>query len=279
MCSCGMTSNILARKLNDCDKNEDHYFTACGIFHMEEIERADLVLIAPQIGKVGKQIEDQCKKIGIPCYYLKEDEFLFDDVDTTYQKLSKYLSINEEVTDIYHFNKKDTWQLLLSFLVAIAGVVVGYLYLEVIKLIAFKNATEILEGVIINLASIFLMTYYGFQFGKMVHESPLSFSLISLGSLLLISPFSQRDIITIGRENINISYLLVSDYGLRYLLVYFVVCNVALVLFYYLYVKSKKTFQNKLFGYESSVEYLISTIPGFVVFTVVLFIKLALTSL
>ncbi len=124
---------------------------------------------------------------------------------------------------------------------------------------------------------IYFALCYGYNYGKQIHRSAPTNSIIAVMITILMSPF-----VSVERAYLEVpkSYLMVEYFEIEYLLLYVIIIVCSLVLFNLLMdIVKKKTPDvfNVVPTHTSTM--LLSTIPSFIIISIVLIIKVIISLL
>lgn len=229
VCIQGLTSGILARKLNMTaqEKQEDFSFLSAGFAEAEKhLEWADYVIMTPQVRDRFGSIEEQASLHNAVCLMLADTMVSFQKTEETYGNILRAIGENDG-------RKKNVPGVLPAcLLTACTAAVCGmtaYVLFRLTGAEVFRDLFSMTAGMISLHCSLVL----GYSLFEKNGESGLFGLLVSLLILMSLTPF--RDIpadpeVYQARCMINTSYwsyrLLPFYLGLEYLFLNLSVCMI-----------------------------------------------------
>ena len=185
-----ITTNILARKLNEYanDHNINDNFSAIKIsFYQDIIDDCDMFLIAPQARYEADELMKQCEIRGIPCIFLKEEEFVRKDIEKIYHVIEGNRIIKES-KEHDHFGLPSYLiiqrQTLFScFALYLLGLIF-YGLSELLKIDALYSVYQITS----KLVGLYYLLFIGYYYAQNTKRNVISTVFVTLACSLILIP-------------------------------------------------------------------------------------------
>ena len=237
LCSSGITTNILAAKLQKyaAQNGKEDIFTASRIDRYRElIPHADMILIAPQVGKLSEGLKEAARQAGVPCHVFSEPTFVQSDVEKIYAYLDSCRVAPKAQKDTTVLAAVLMGKILFGAALYSAPVLAfGLCCLVLGKLFSAAILQEASQATF-SILILYFMFSVGYQYGSFTNQEPVARGLIALGAPLLMLPVSGLT------ETWNMSFRVVdgqiplSFFAFPHALVLLLLCVLAVILNYQL---------------------------------------------
>ena len=236
-CSSGITTNILATKLQKyaAQNGKADVFTASRISQYREmLSHANVILIAPQVGKLADGLMEEAGKAEIPCRVLPEDAFVLGDVEKIYAYLDSCRAAPKTQKEAAPLTVKLLGEILLGAALYSAPILTfGLGCLGLAKLFSAAIFVEASQATL-SILILYFMFAVGYQYGVLTHREPVSRGLITLGAPLLMLPVSGRTEIWNMSFRVVDGYISLAFFAFPNVLYLVVLCTFAVFLNYQL---------------------------------------------
>lgn len=243
VCSSGITTSILATKLNTYTKEQSYndFFIATRISSDLDFlfANSDLMLIAPQVKGSVEKIKLEAKQRNIPLIFLNEEDLVFGNVEKIYQEINQYRQ----------GSKKSKVKIVLT----IQGILRIYMcacikFLPFTILVIFFVTFSIVfrlgsEDVFISFLPFTLAFAIGHEYGRFIKEQPLSNGLLFLVSSSFILEIDYIQVIGEGITGLREGHLILMTSELE---VYFLVLLISLLTLLVAHLTRNIIFNSKL---------------------------------
>lgn len=229
VCIQGMTSNILAMRLNQIAVNHDEMYRFRSISYMDlkkEMPWADVVLLTPQVRNYTESIESLIEASDIQMWTIRDSALSFNNVNVTYDNIKNIINNHEQedktLPELIKIVSRNTF-IFVAFIVVFGLVNVG-LY-SLFNLDVFYEVYEKTLGIV----SLYGVLYAAYSFSKTKQEEPLTNLIVALATILIVSPLSSKGLLYFPSFTISKSYYLIKYFSMPWFLLYYPIVIMILI--------------------------------------------------
>lgn len=188
ICIQGLTSGILARKLNMIaeERNEAYSFLSAGIADAEKhLDWADYLILTPQVRDRMQKAEESAAAHGVKCLILADTMISFQKTVDTYENIVKAISAQQKTAD--HI----TLGSLTETLVVIAPLIAAGLCAYIISRMTGSTAMKFIYDKTLGVICLYALPALGCCMFRRCSESRMAGLLTGLLVLLSLTPFHE----------------------------------------------------------------------------------------
>lgn len=189
VCIQGLTSGVLATKLNKIakERDDDYHFKSINYLTVEEeMVSADIIFLTPQVKRQIKNFDNPTFQSNDKIYVLPDISISFDKIDQTYDNIISYIKNSEQD------QQKSYQELILNYVSELLIFILLVLGIGAVGYALYKISDSLFLYEIyqksIQLLPLFVVLFNANIFSKIVDEKPLLYYVIALIVFLTFLP-------------------------------------------------------------------------------------------
>lgn len=235
VCIQGVTSSIMAKKLNILakQKNENYTFKAVSVADINDyLDDSDYILLTPQVKTKFNEIFIMSKECHCEIGILEERSVSFNNIELTYNNLKSIIEKETHEISEWIALKRTIIDVLIFCLLFSSIGRLFYLFYHFTKIALFYEIYQKTSGII----CLYVAYVIGALFAKYLNQSSFIYGSICVLTLFAYSlcSFSVISSNTFQNSIDLISILYVSNYGISNIFKYSIVVSCGLFIFHYL---------------------------------------------
>jgi len=183
VCASGLTTNLLAKKLNDYSNKMGYNdsFSAIKVnFYSDVMNDTNIFCIAPQAELLSKSLQYNAKTNGIKIIYLEETDLVFGNVEKIYEQINNYRVVVEDNMMVKEITFSEIFQMILNALTrCIPIALLGFISWLVIYFFDSSTA-KILFGISFGMFPFYIAFALGYEYGILTNDSEIAYGLLFL---------------------------------------------------------------------------------------------------
>lgn len=186
ICIQGLTSGILARKLNMTaqQRKQEYSFRSSGVADAEKhMEWADYVILTPQVKDRLAKAEETAEKHGAECLILADTMISFQKTEETYENIVRALGDKKAPS------RSDTLHSLLDTLIMISPLIAAGICAEAVSKLSGSLIMHEISCRTTGIISLYALPALGYALFRQRGESRMAGLLSGLLVLLVLTPF------------------------------------------------------------------------------------------
>lgn len=217
VCMSGITTNVLANKLQQYAKNNQiaDIFIPCkiGMFN-DMLSDTDIILLAPQARFCSKNLKDSAEIFHIPVIELTEEMFVFSKIEEIYTYINASRKESKQIIPDEKLNIRTIKKIIMQSLLRCTPIfMIGCIALILFSITRFSSFT-ILMKVCLNLFCLYFMFSIGHEYGVWAKTGGLSNGLISMIAPLIMMPTANVTHLSTPFIRLSDGYIPIQGFGL-----------------------------------------------------------------